>query len=76
MQNTTVVSTAEVCGCCHITLARVAPRVVDKAFVYHLDCYEASHLLRYGHRPVLRATQDGDPHRYAACRYEAGRVPG
>lgn len=63
-QEITAMSGVGVCGRCQLTVAPFARQVVERAVVYHRDCYEAWYFSRHGRRPTLVAGRTGDPHRY------------
>jgi hypothetical protein len=55
---------APACGRCHMLVARYAPQVVASTGTYHRECFEAWYFGRYGRRPSLLASANGDRHRF------------
>ncbi|HYE91758.1 MAG TPA: hypothetical protein VEA38_12090 [Terriglobales bacterium] len=54
----------DMCGRCHMQVARFAPQVLASDGRYHRECYEAWYFGRYGRRPSLLAGVNGDRHRF------------
>ena len=55
---------SDVCGRCHMQVARFAPQVVATSGLHHRECYEAWYFGRHGRRPSLLPGVNGDRHRY------------
>jgi hypothetical protein len=55
---------SDVCGRCHMQVARFALQVITTGTLYHRECYEAWYFGRHGRRPSLLAGVNGDRHRY------------
>jgi hypothetical protein len=55
---------SDMCGRCHMHVARFAPQVIASAALYHRECYEAWYFGRHGRRPSLLAGVNGDRHRF------------
>ena len=49
----------DMCGRCHMQVARFAPQVLASDGLYHRECYEAWYFGRYGRRPQLVASPSG-----------------
>ena len=56
--------TTDMCGRCHMHVARFAPQVTASSAVYHRECYETWYFGRHGRRPTLLAGVNGDRHRF------------
>ena len=54
----------DMCGRCHMQVARFAPQVIASGDTYHRECYEAWYFGRHGRRPSLLAGVNGDRHRF------------
>jgi hypothetical protein len=55
---------SDMCGRCHMQVARFAPQVITTSALYHRECYEAWYFGRHGRRPSLLAGVNSDRHRY------------
>ena len=55
---------SDMCGRCHMQVARFAPQVIASGALYHRECYEAWYFSRNGKRPSLLAGVNGDRHRF------------
>ncbi len=55
---------SDMCGRCHMQVARFAPQVVAADGLFHRECYEAWYFGRHGRRPSLLAGLNGDRHRF------------
>jgi hypothetical protein len=55
---------SDMCGRCHMQVARFAPQVLATGSLYHRECYEAWYFGRHGKRPSLLSGVNGDRHRY------------
>lgn len=55
---------SDMCGRCHMQVARFAPQVLASGGLYHRECYEAWYFGRYGRRPSLLSGVNGDRHRF------------
>jgi hypothetical protein len=55
---------SDMCGRCHMQVARFAPQVLATDGTYHRECYEAWYFGRHGRRPSLLAGVNGDRHRF------------
>ena len=54
----------DMCGQCHMHVARFAPQVVADGRANHRECYEAWYFGRHGRRPSLMPGVNGDRHRF------------
>jgi hypothetical protein len=57
-------ATTDMCGRCHMQVARFAPQVFASPALYHRECYETWYFGRHGRRPTLLAGVNGDRHRF------------
>ena len=57
-------SDSDMCGRCHMQVARFAPQVSAEDGRYHRECFEAWYFGRYGRRPSLLAGVNGDRHQF------------
>jgi hypothetical protein len=55
---------SDMCGRCHMQVARFAPQVIASSALFHRECYEAWYFGRHGRRPSLLAGVNGDRHRF------------
>jgi len=55
---------SDMCGRCHMQVARFAPQVAASDGLFHRECYEAWYFGRHGRRPSLLAGLNGDRHRF------------
>jgi hypothetical protein len=55
---------SEMCGRCHMQVARFAPQVLATNGTYHRECFEAWFFGRHGRRPSLLGGINGDRHRF------------
>jgi hypothetical protein len=55
---------SDMCGRCHMQVARFAPQVDASGGLFHRECYEAWYFGRHGRRPSLLAGLNGDRHRF------------
>ena len=55
---------SDMCGQCHMHVARFAPQVSSDDGTYHRECFEAWYFARTGRRPSLLAGVNGDRHRF------------
>jgi len=58
------VAESDMCGRCHMQVARFAPQVAASDGLFHRECYEAWYFGRHGRRPSLLAGLNGDRHRF------------
>ena len=54
----------DMCGHCHVHVARFEPQVSAASSIYHRECYESWYFRRHGRRPSLLAGVNGDRHRF------------
>jgi hypothetical protein len=54
----------DMCGRCHMQVARFAPQVNAEDGKYHRECFEAWYFGQHGRRPSLLAGVNGDRHRF------------
>ena len=54
----------DMCGRCHMQVARFAPQVTAAPSIYHRECYESWYFGRHGRRPNLISGVNGDRHRF------------
>jgi hypothetical protein len=55
---------SQMCGRCHMQVARFAPQVAATSGTYHRECYEAWYFGKLGRRPSLLGGVNGDRHRF------------
>jgi len=59
-----VESGSDMCGHCHMEVARFAPQVTASGDTYHRECFETWYFGRFGRRPSLLPGVNGDRHRF------------
>ena len=55
---------SDMCGRCHMQVARFAPQVLASGGLFHRECYEVWFFGRHGRRPSLLSGVNGDRHRF------------